>query len=123
MKEIAIAIIGLVVGAIIGPYVNWGIEKKKQKLVYRRDLVAKWRAMLQEVAHEKGDNARTRLLLESHRDFYSFFPHLKQRSTPIDDKLLDTFSPELSPLITHLVNEVERIEREWDLSLNFFSLI
>jgi Na+/glutamate symporter len=30
MKEIAIAIIGLVVGAIIGPYVNWGIEKKKQ---------------------------------------------------------------------------------------------
>ena len=65
MKEIAIAIIGLVVGAIIGPYVNWGIEKKKQKLAYRRDLVAKWRAMLQEVAHEKGDNARTRLLLES----------------------------------------------------------
>lgn len=112
MKELAISIVSLVVGAIIGPYIHWGIEKKKQKLAYRRDLIANWRAMLQEVAQEKGDNTKTRLLLESHRDFYSFLPHLRQRSTPIDDNLLDTFSPELSPLITHLVNGVERIERQ-----------
>ena len=45
--------------------------------------------MLQEVAQEKGDNGKARLLVESHRDFYSFLPHLKQRSTPIDDILLD----------------------------------
>jgi hypothetical protein len=116
MKEIGIAIVSLIIGAIVGPYINWGIEKKKQKLAYRRELVSKWRAMLQEVAQEKGDNKTTRLRLESHRDFYSFLPHLKERSTPIDDALMETFSPELSPVITHLVNEVERIEREWDLT-------
>jgi hypothetical protein len=116
MRELAIAIVSVIVGAILGPYINWGIEKKRQKLSYRRDLVAKWRAMLQEVAQEKADNNTTRLRLESHRDFYSFLPHLNERSTPIDNALLDKFSPELSPLITHLVNEVERIEREWDLT-------
>ena len=116
MREIAIAIVSLIIGAIVGPYINWGIEKKKQKLVYRRELISKWRAMLQEVAQEKGDNKTTRLRLESHRDFYSLLPHLKERPTPIDDALMEKFSPELSPVITHLVNEVERIEREWDLT-------
>jgi hypothetical protein len=36
MKEIAIVVVSLIVGAIVGPYVNWGIEKKKQQLAYRR---------------------------------------------------------------------------------------
>jgi hypothetical protein len=30
MREIAIAIVSLI-SAIVGPYINWGIEKKKQK--------------------------------------------------------------------------------------------
>jgi len=98
---------GLITG-IIAPHVAWGIEKKKQKLSYRRELISKWRAMLQEVAREKSDLKTTRLKLESHGDFYSLWPHLKQRSTPIDDKLIETFSPELSPLITHLVLRTRR---------------
>jgi hypothetical protein len=111
------AVVGGLIPGIVAPHVAWGIEKRKQKLVYRRELISKWRAMLQEIAQEKGDNASTRLRLERHRDFYSFLPHLRSGDAAlINEHIVNKFSPEISPLITHLVDEVERIEREWDLA-------
>src|SRR6266850_2180856 len=49
MKEIIITAISLVVGAFLGSYLNWGIEKKKHRLAYRKELVGKWREMLSQL--------------------------------------------------------------------------
>jgi hypothetical protein len=118
MKEIAIAVVSLIVGAIIGPYINWGIEKRKQKLAYRRELVAKWRTMLAEAGN--GDIGRGKetdkllAFLEKHKDFYSLTPHL-----PTDDSYEKYYKrhASLSVPVYHryLTDEISRIEKEWDL--------
>lgn len=38
---------GGVVGSLIAPWVNWGIEKRREKLKYRRDLVQRWREAIE----------------------------------------------------------------------------
>ena len=48
-EKIIVALIGLAggaIGSLFAPWANWGIEKRKQKLAYRRELVAKWRRMI-----------------------------------------------------------------------------
>lgn len=115
MKEIAIAVIGLVVGAIVGPYINWGIEKRKQKLAYRRELVAKWRAMLAEAATDELQRDDTKLvaILERHQDFYSltnlvdsdYYQEYRTRHASVGVPVFHRY----------LADEISRIEREWDL--------
>src|SRR5437667_1750876 len=37
------------IASIISPWANWGIEKRKEKLAYRRELIRKWRVMIAEL--------------------------------------------------------------------------
>ncbi|ERR1051326_5079028 len=115
MKELLIAVVSLVVGAIIGPYINWGIEKKKQKLAYRKELITKWRKMLQEAASHGIDRDDNKLLavLERHEDFFSLSGHIgsdyqeyRKRHASVDTPVF----------LRYLAEEVSRIEKEeWDL--------
>lgn len=115
MKEILIAVVSLVVGAIVGPYINWGIEKRKQKLAYRRELVRKWRAMLAEAAKEDLERDDTRILaiLERHEDFYSLTNHVDSNHYPEYRKR--HASLDVPVFHRYLADQISRIEREWDL--------
>jgi hypothetical protein len=117
------AIVGAVAGIITGsigslfaPWANWGIEKRKQKLAYQRELVIKWRAMIEEVAHknslpdEDENYAPVDYSIDRHRDFYSLKPHLK-KTLGRDSGEPWSDDGELKILI----DEVARIEKEWGL--------
>jgi hypothetical protein len=134
MKEILIAVISLVAGGLLGPSVNWGIEKKKQKLTYRKELVGKWRDMLADVTKTYlGQQPEYSVplveILERHKDFFSLKPHLCSQMrealrkawdevgtieiTTINDGTAHINRPD--PLISLLVNEVAAIEEAWGL--------
>jgi hypothetical protein len=114
----ASAVIGSLITVIIGPKVLWSIDKQKQTRANRIELIAKWRAMLAEASQQdigKGKETDKLLaFLEKHRDFYSLVPHL-----PTDDSYETYYKrhASLSVPVYHryLMDEIARIEREWDL--------
>jgi hypothetical protein len=136
MKEIAIAVISLVVGAILGPYINWGIEKRKQKLAYQRELITKWRAMVEDIASRQLEKNEPLIrLLELNANYFSLKPHLSELTIKMigaDDSDFAKASewhmryeqrhPEHERQVAHttrafrsLVDEIGRIEKSWDL--------
>lgn len=88
MEKTLVAVIGLlagVVGGITVAWVNWGIEKRKQKLTYRRELVAKWRKMIAmstfAFEHRVSEDESTFAdILERQSDFFSFETTFERRS-------------------------------------------
>jgi hypothetical protein len=54
------AISGGLITGVVAPHVAWGIEKKNQKLAYRRELIDKWKGMLAEAAQQDIEEARKR---------------------------------------------------------------
>ena len=79
----ASAILGGFITGIIAPHINWGIEKRKQKLAHRRELIAKWREMIAEAAKTAPDG-KLELYIHLHKDYYSLIPHLtkeREKST------------------------------------------
>ena len=41
------AILGAMIGATVSPFVQWQIEKKRQRLAYRREQIARWHKMFE----------------------------------------------------------------------------
>ena len=113
MKEIAIAVISLVVGAIIGPYINWGIEQKKQKLAYRRELVTSWRklcaAVLKDCEEVKGKGYYWRRIEKLHE-----FGSLRSQ---INGEIYDEIKMRGDDHDCHLriVEQIGIIEKRWKL--------
>jgi hypothetical protein len=113
MKEIAIAIVSLIVGAIVGPYINWGIEKRKQKLAYKRELIIRWRDMLASVLQDMENNHDRGYYwhrIETHPHFTSLRPQLKSETCEEMRKLTNEHECHL-----FLVKKVGEIEKKWDL--------
>jgi hypothetical protein len=112
------AMLGGLITGVVAPHVAWGIEKKNQKLAYRRELIDKWRAMLAEAAQQDiGRGKETEKLLaflEKHKDFYSLSPQL-----PSDNSYEAYYQRHASlsvPVyLRYLTDEISRIEKEWDL--------
>jgi hypothetical protein len=131
------AIAGIITGSIsslIAPWANWGIEKRKQKLAYRRELIGKWRKMIQDVLYDYNNRVSDytfRGLLEEHEDYYSLKPHLNAETINLVTQIggiRNIADPEarraartadenskIGNVINNLTNEVSKIEREWDL--------
>ena len=77
----SLGLLGGVVGSLIAPWVNWGIEKRRQKLAYRRELVASWRKMIQSVTRNPRDGGKSLVFhLERYDRFYSLKPHLSAKA-------------------------------------------
>lgn len=114
-------VIGGLLSSLVAPWINWGIEKRKQKLVYRRELIAKWRASLAELAKTQGppgERGDLMYLMERSPEFYSLLPHLKDEKATLKKIKITKFvyGETTIPLILHrIMEEVNRIEREWDL--------
>ncbi|GEM_PF-1091195 len=102
-----------VLGSLIAPWVHWGIEKKKQKLNYRKELIAKWRQMVRELLKYYDDNRNSlpvlRKVITRYEAFYSLKGHLSQDI--IFRIEADTYEDALA-LIT---DEINGIEKEWRL--------
>ena len=113
MKEIAIAVVSLLVGAIVGPYINWGIEKRKQKLAYKRELITSWRAMLADT-REEGERPHNKgyywYRIEQHPSFTSLRPQLKTETC----EEMRTFEQDHDCHL-FLVKKVGEIEKKWEL--------
>jgi len=132
----ASAIAGGLITGVIAPHIAWGIEKKKQKLAARIELIAKWRKMVQDVQFDfnnrKTDDRYTfEGLLNEYDDFFALLPHLNQETKAVIKsvnsgfkaahfgQLLDLKPGErqiiITPAIELLVREIANIEREWQL--------
>lgn len=110
------AVIGSLLTVAIGPHVMWGIEKRKQKLAHRRELVAKWREMAAETSKQIGVDVE--LYIHSHKDYYSLLPHLKKEGVNARIELIrETMQTPyvITPALIYILGEIDRIEHEWDL--------
>ena len=104
---------GIVTGGIsslIAPWANWGIEKRKQKLAHRRELIAKWREMIKEAVQQEKPLVE---FLERHKDYYSLKPHLRQ-GIHAGERTFTVGASVDTPVLL-LIDEIARIEREWKL--------
>jgi hypothetical protein len=122
------AIIGGVAGIVTGsvsslvaPWANWRIERRKEKLAYRKEQTLKWRQMLSQAATSevKNDDDVIRFL-ERHHDYYSLKPYIrgvlptgKPRA-----RISIAGSPDLTipELLNDLIEAVGKIEIEWELA-------
>lgn len=129
----ASAVGGGVISAIVAPHIAWGIEKKKQRFELRKKLVADWRRMINWVVfhyeHQpEGSDASLVEVLESHEDYFSLKPHLSdsvlhQITSLRDEKgsiriVQSGKTKRINPpstLVSILVKETARIEKEWEL--------
>lgn len=108
-----LAFIAGALGSIIAPWVNWRIEKRRQQLAYRKELVASWRKMPEDFNSSVGYNPSHLLVyLERHKDFYSLRPHLDE---VINNYRTVASDSDMPALLSYLVDEIGRIERGWKL--------
>ncbi|MCA1566828.1 MAG: hypothetical protein LC803_14525 [Acidobacteria bacterium] len=141
------AIVGAVAGIITGsigslfaPWANWGIEKRREKLAYKRELIAKWRVMVRDITTSHNTNKEILIkLLQEHQDWYSLKPHLTPNTLsiigiPMIDKDVKSLS-ETSQLLhkhekrhshndyqtwtdvalNYLIDDIGKIEKKWGL--------
>jgi hypothetical protein len=129
-EHIISGIVGFATGAIaslVAPWVNWGIEKKRQKLNYKREQVAKWRKMIEEVADAQESHKNdlhsglsheplwARQLLERHADFYSLQPYLSTKTRAALDGRTFLVGTTIESSLAYMVDDIARIEKKWDL--------
>lgn len=115
MEHVITGVMGFIAG-LFAPWVKWGIEKRRERLRHRRDLVAKWRRMIQTVAGTPIDPALgVTHLLERHEDYYSLRPHLSTKT------LGEIHSPHtwdgssIGAELNNTLDDIAEIERKWGL--------
>ncbi len=90
------------------------LELMREKVVYRRLLVAKWREMVEEVARES-DRPVTEIL-ERHRDFYSLRPHLSQKTIgEICDSRTYIVGHTIATPLSYIIDDIAEVEKKWEL--------
>ena len=113
LTAIVSAVIGGAIASLLAPFVAWQIEKKKIRLETRRQLIAAARAFLQ-VDHAKKEIAES--------DVYSrlrfFLNHELVKKLESDAILIELGGGRgagVDNFSSKLLDEVARIEKEWDL--------
>jgi hypothetical protein len=105
------------VAGLFSPWANWWIEKSRQRLQRRRELVTGWRMKLIPMLKENGEgeswtDQRGKLMASPY--YASLRPHLlpefaerlqKRRQMTVGDDFP----------ISGLIEEIGRIERKWKL--------
>jgi hypothetical protein len=94
-------------------------KKRKEDIERKRNLIAKWRNMVNEVIREKDEdenNIKAAVYLERHKDYYSLKPHLSEDTFY---ELCRASSFELgstiSPPLRFILNDIDKLEKEWGL--------
>lgn len=108
--------VGLVTGAIgslIAPWIQWGVEKKRKKHDRRVELISQWRQILMSpefsreaiINHPLYGPLRDRLNEKIRREI----------ERPANHFVVTLYSPINSRDRNLVLQEVARIEKEWDL--------
>jgi len=109
-------IAGVVTGGIssvVAPWANWQIDKHRQKVDYKRELITRWRDMLGSVIKSCEDNhgpGHYWQCIREHPSFTSLRPQLKSDSYKEMEGIFDNHECHL-----FLVKKVGEIEKEWEL--------
>ena len=114
------AIIGALIGATLAPFVNWHIEKKKQRLAYRKELVSRWRTLFEEYADAETAQWPGETVLEmlgKRADFLSFAGHTSRRQPYQLSKSEEEYVQNcgIHPLIFTYLQETVELEKKWKL--------
>jgi len=121
-----------VVAGLFSPWANWGIEKRKQRLQRRRELIAGWRLELIPMVASSQDSPEIwagpkQAKVLSSSIYASLRPHLsKEAIKKIEDPTMGLVlnrggvPPSESYLayrfpLKIFIDEIARIEREWNL--------
>ena len=114
------AVLGAMIGATVSPLVQWQIEKKRQRLTYRRELISRWRKLFDKYADSDtwglpDEDLTYQLMKES--GFLSFMTHASPTGSyqlsEKDIEILD--NGQVHHLIYHYFQEIVRLEIEWKL--------
>ena len=114
------AVAGLLSGAVaslIAPWIHWGIEKRRQQLAYRRELISGWRKMIQRVTRtQTSETMSLAYLLERYDEFYSLRPHLSQTViVEIYSGRTHVAGATIPAGLVYALEDIGRIEKEWGL--------
>jgi hypothetical protein len=107
-------------GGLLTIYGQWGIEKRRQKLQARRDLVIEWRRnLIPLLTREPQTNAGKgtgKYAFMDHESYASLRPHLTEDlRIKLENKVIHvTLGGPPFPL-TEIMEEIARIERRWNL--------
>ena len=119
------------IGGVVGAWSAWGVEKRRSKLAYRRELVKSWRQMVFDVTRTyenlHAQDVSFTELIERREAYYSLKPHLpsetldalkaeknKKNIEVVTDARKTTVNPP-DRLVGLLTDDIARIERRWDL--------
>ncbi|KLI04077.1 MULTISPECIES: hypothetical protein [Mycolicibacterium] len=111
-------------GSVIAPWVNWGIERRREDRKHMRDLIESWRAGVASIDDEGSDVdgfPEDYLIQKTSRYFRTPWyetlrPHLSEhhrRTSEQNNTSIGGGTPRA--LKNYLADEVDRIEREWGL--------
>jgi len=95
-----------VIGSLVAPYVHWGIEKKREKLKARRDVIQRCRLLLTEFNKNVFCNTQE-------------YRYIKRFLSSDDVKSIESgtmtlpISPE--PIKQKILEAIEKLEQYWDL--------
>jgi hypothetical protein len=131
IAEIAKLVASGALGGTAAAWSNWGVEKRRNKLAYRRELVQSWRKMVLDVTrtYESPHNEDVSFteLIERREAYYSLKPHLltetlealkAEKNKKHIDVVVVARKTTVNPpdrLIELLTDDITRIERCWDL--------
>jgi hypothetical protein len=107
-------------GGLITIYAQWGIEKRRQKLQARRDLIAKWRLeLIPALTSTSGTSSAASGSKYAFMDleaYSSLHPHLSAAlRNKLEDGVIRINMGGLPFPRVAIMDEIARIEKEWQL--------
>lgn len=118
MSEVVVGLVSAGAGFISGllvPWVKWQIEKQKEQLHYRRELIKNWRAALSTQQYDIGD-ARSDFLGSA--EYSSLRAHLNAEPLQKVEAIRTVYATGARGGFYRnqvLLDEVARIEKTWGL--------
>jgi len=99
-------LIGGAIGSLIAPWVQWGIEKRREKLNHKRALIQDWRRHL--------GSHYTKESFPSSLTYNGMKPYLSNEAVELVE---NNSAPDLKgiDIKRRILNEINRIEKEWSL--------
>ena len=99
-----LGLIGGAIGSLIAPWVNWGIEKRREKLNRRRKFIISWRRFIGSAEFNPQTFADT-------LTYTTLEPYLLEETKALIENKADTDEQ----IKRRLLKEITRIEKEWGI--------
>ncbi|MFC1564458.1 hypothetical protein ACFL6G_05945 [candidate division KSB1 bacterium] len=103
------ALIGGVTASIIAPLIKWGIEKKRNKMEYRRNQIKRWRDFIH--------NEFEQLNFKDTTIYSELRPHLSKKVLENTEGNTITIleGRGCNVIKSMILDDIARLEKEWDL--------